>query len=127
LPSLTPLRYQRRLEAASDFTNNLIGRFDCVKCAIEYYKASLDSVRAFYANDLRALETAENQMQLALGSKKFFEAVVGDRNVAIVDTVNKIFKQKEERSIVIFLGAAHLIGFRGVPNLLKENGFIDCP
>jgi hypothetical protein len=126
LPSLTPDRYLRRLEAASEFSVHLISRFDCVRCAIDYYKARLDRTNAFYANDLSALEKAEDRMHRALGSDKLFTAEVVDRNPAIIDTIVDIFSRKQERSIVVVLGAAHLIGSQGVPQLLKKNGFVDC-
>lgn len=58
------------------------------------------------------------------GVKRFYDALIPERNVNMADRCSKLMKQHREKAYVFAFGALHFLGKEGVPELLRKHGFM---
>ncbi|MCI0470534.1 MAG: TraB/GumN family protein [Candidatus Aminicenantes bacterium] len=90
----------------------------------EDYQAELDKMVAAWKNgDAEMMERLVNKsMQDLPGMEGLFKKMNDDRNVQMLDKILTFFKEK--KSCLIVVGAAHLVGEKGLLQMLKNKGFI---
>jgi hypothetical protein len=98
-----------------------LSRFDAIE---DYLKGML---RAWQVGDDRALESllfeeAEDRKAL----EPFFDRLIYRRNYEMAARLTVLLRaeQHADESVFVVIGAGHLIGERGVRELLEEEGFV---
>jgi len=56
-----------------------------------------------------------------VGAKEMYQVILDDRNIGMVEKIAKNIQQK--KSLFVVVGAGHIVGDKGIVNLLKKQGF----
>lgn len=56
-----------------------------------------------------------------VGAKEMYQVILDDRNIGMVEKIAKNIDQK--KSLFVVVGAGHIVGEKGIVNLLKKQGF----
>src|SRR5262249_11970415 len=75
---------------------------------------------AYLSGEPAALQKILDE-QNDMGSKSLMKKLLDDRNVTMAERVDQYLKGKEQAFVVV--GAAHLIGDKGVAQLLRNKGY----
>lgn len=102
----------------ADQITNLIGTAEQL-AAIDGRKMIEDLTDAWAAGDTDALD-ALNRTELGGGDPRF-ETLITDRNERWVGQLEKLLADNDESLVIV--GAGHLVGEGGVPELLKKAGY----
>jgi uncharacterized protein YbaP (TraB family) len=108
------------LKKASGDGKEILG-FESVEQQLAYLDGlSLDAQRDLLMQTLTESASIRDLMDDFSGYPELYDTIVADRNRLWVDTIDALLEQDEDYLVIV--GALHLVGEDGVPQLLEQRG-----